>query len=182
MQQLENKQLNKPEEKTESVQKPKRKLNRLRVTLVALALISILATGTTFSSYKSISGGTDRVSVALFASDYAFDVPATEGYYPGMDPKVVEITITNFEGDKICEVSQAFSITAERLVGRLPLELQITKLTGPQNNEFRLESGVATKQTATFNLTISWPEQYNDHSYADEIDVVRVTIDATQID
>ena len=171
--------------------KPKRKLNRLHIILIALALISVLVTGATFSSYKSVSDGGDSVTVALFASDmnYTLDVPAAD-FYPGFS-KEFDVVVTNYDDlgnadpadDKICEVSQSFTFTAELLMERLPLEITLVKKEGPANNEFNIIDGMAIKQYAIFTVTISWPDtdEAKDYKYATEIDVVRLTVAATQI-
>ena len=163
-------------QQSEATKRPKSKLNRLHVILIALALISVLATGVTFSSYKSTADGGDSVKVALFASTYKFDVPITGDYYPGVT-REVPITICNYDGDKVCEVSQSYALSYEVMLGRLPLQISI-KDDMASSGEFLVSGG---KQSAQLTLVIHWPSDDNDYLYADEIDVVRVTIDATQI-
>ena len=160
--------------------KPKRKLNRLHVILIALALMSVLVTGVTFSSYKSTSEGGDSVQVALFSEDYSFDIPVNENYYPGCEEKQVEITIMNYEGEKVSEVSQHYTVSAVVLNGRVPLDISFDEgeVDVPAEGDFLVSGG---KQTATHIMKINWPIENNDYRYADEIDIIRVTVSQEQI-
>ena len=178
------------EKKSASTGKTKLKVNKLHVVLIALALISVLATGVTFSSYNSTSTGSSTVSIALFANDHhVVDIPLTD-FAPGVT-KEVPIEIYNYEGDKISEVSQRYTLTYELLMDRLPIQISLEEdednqatvsiEDGVATGDFNLNNGAPEAQSASFKLIITWPAEENDHHYSEEIDVVRVTIDSTQI-
>ena len=168
------------EKKSASTGKPKLKVNKLHVVLIALALISVLATGVTFSSYNSTSTGSSTVSVALFANDHrVVDIPLTD-FAPGVT-KEVPIEIYNYEGDKISEVSQRYTLTYDLLMDRLPIQISIKEGASKATGDFNLKNGAPVKQGVSLTLVITWPAEENDHHYSEEIDVVRVTIDSSQI-
>ena len=158
----------------------------LRVWLFYLLLISILFTGATFASYKSESSGGSSTRVALFANDVNVDLTITD-MAPG---KTVEIpiSVTNYDENGMCEVSQSYNMYAEAFVGVLPLKLEwknvdTNAIVGDSvNGQFFVSGG---KREHKHKLVVSWPVVdgvYPDASLADEIEVIRLVVHCEQID
>ena len=154
----------------------------LRVWLFYLLLISILFTGVTFASYKSESSGGSTTKVALFANDTAVNIPITE-VYPGCTFEV-PITVLNYEGDKVCEVSERYEIEAILVTERLPLTINWRNDEEPNQagNVYGDMHVAGGKQEKTHTLVVSWPAGNANYEYADEIEVIRIIIHCEQID
>ena len=158
----------------------------LRVYLLYLVVASLIFTGVTFSSYVSTATGGDVVQVALFAADTSVNIPVTD-MKPG-DSFDITIQFQNYEvgenGEKrICEVSQTFSATAETMTKRIPLELEW--LQDPQSDFHVNEAFKDGTIEKSFTLRVSWPVEngeYPDSSFADEMEVIRISVNAQQID
>ena len=157
----------------------------LRVWLFYLLLISILFTSVTFASYKSESSGGSSTRVALFANDAKVDISITE-IAPG-DVITIPITVTNYDEDRICEVSQSFEMHAEAFVGVLPLEFEWVSVDtkavigASVTGQFHATDG---ERDRNYNLVVSWPvdEGYPDADLVNEIEVVRIVVYCEQID
>ncbi len=168
---------------------------RMYVCLVLVALL--LCSTTTFSKYVSSSTGEASAQISIFASDVkSFDVPL-DGYEPGTEKRIA-IEIMNYEmhglDAVVCEVSQRYTITAELLTGRLPIQIlwaegdatdadSVTTTSESPIGEFRIKDYVGDGRAShTYTMIIKWDAADSDYKYADEIDVLRVTIAAEQID
>jgi len=126
----------------------------------------------------STADGSDSVSVALFANDTEVTIPVKE-CYPGCE-LTITVNVRNYEGDNVCEVSQAFEITAETALGEIPLEFEWVDI-APRGN-FYATDGELEKQ---FVLRVSWPienGEYPESDYADKIEVIRLIVECSQID
>ena len=157
----------------------------LRVWLFYLLLISILCTGVTFASYKSESSGGSSTRVALFANDTKVDISITE-IEPGMSIEI-PITVTNYDDDRICEVSQSYRMHAETFVGVLPLKLEWVSVDTKNvvgdsvTGQFFLSDG---EREHSYKLLVSWPIDggYPDADLVNEIEVIRLVVYCEQID
>lgn len=154
----------------------------LRAYLLYLLAASVVCTGVTFSSYLSSSSGGGDARVALFANDVSLNIPISEDCYPGCSFEV-PITVSNYEKvgltEKVCEVSQAYTLEAQLLVGNLPLTVEWKS--GNNSGEFSANDAATDN---TYYVVVTWPVNAESTSYefADEIEVLRVIIDAEQVD
>ena len=150
----------------------------IHLYLLYVIVATLVFTAVTFSSYVSTSEGGDSATVALFANDTEVIIPVNE-CYPGFSFEV-PITVKNYEDDKVCEVSQSYSITAENVFETIPLEFSWSE---QPVGDFHLNDGA--KQEKTYTLTVSWPVKngvYPESELSEEIAVVRILIDCSQID
>lgn len=156
-------------------------------------MTTVIVTELTLSKYSSTATSSDTVTVALFANDVTTTITAAQNIYPGSDPVIVPITVTNKENNKVCEVSQSYVIDVMTNENpNIPLEYTICKdsaCTTPvaQNGEgyytdntFKFNANV--EGSKTYYLKVYWPEEYNDSSYAFEIDYVNLKFIITQVD
>ena len=164
----------------------------LRVWLFYLLLISILCTGVTFASYKSESSGGSSTRVALFANDAKVDITIKD-IVPGGEPIEIPITVTNYDDDRICEVSQSYKMHAEAFVGVLPLKLEWVSVDTKNvvgdsvTGQFFLSDG---EREHDYKLVVSWELEedengnpiYPDSDLMNEIEVIRLVVHCEQID
>lgn len=160
-----------------SVKKRKKKKLPIHLYLIYIAIATFLFSGVTLSKYTSTSEGSDSVSVALFANNTEVIIPVSE-CSPG-EEFIVKVYVRNYDGTKVCEVSQTFEITAETVLGKIPLELDWIGVR-PKGNFYAMEGAVEKM----YELKVSWPIEngYPDSDYADEIEVIRILVDCEQID
>lgn len=161
--------------------------------LIFIFLITILfGIKFAFSKYKNTSLNETSVKVAVMASDIELDVLTPIDMYPGCDPTVVAIILSNEKNGRVCEVAQSYSISIKREdIINIPFEFSLYKdaectealtLTADgsyHDPSFQFAAGV--KSEKTYYLKIEWPEQYNDPSYAFEIDYFKVYVETVQI-
>ena len=131
--------------------------------------------------------------MALMANDIYADFGEGIKGYPGCEPQIYEIEITNKEEEKICEVAQKYLVKIERDESvNIPLEISLYKdancseILAPNANNFYDETdfrfNAGEEGSKKLYLKLNWPKVYKNSSYAFEIDYVRIHIIAEQID
>lgn len=175
----------------------KKHLTKWRVLAYLLILSSagLLIIGPTYAKYVSEVDGKGSGSVAAWGSDFtetnSIDLSQLK---PGKEIKY-QFNVTNVKDGKTSEVSQEYSIILNT-TGNLPLTYTLTANTSSSSGsyvnvgELKIENGICTltggtlphteSTTHDYTLTISWPADKNDASYADEIDLVTLTVNAQQ--
>ena len=87
-----------------------KKLKIPKGILIFISIVTgIIVIGFSLSKYESSSQSIKTARVALMASDAYAEFDDDIKGYPGCAPKIYELTITNKEENKICEVSQKYS-------------------------------------------------------------------------
>lgn len=155
-------------------------------------ITTVIVSEITFSRYKTTLSHYNTSKVAVMANDISLDLTTPVDMYPGSEPAVVAITLTNTDNGKICEVSQSYTFEIKRgEMTNIPFEFDLYKdreCTELVNKDelgifsdasFIFKAGI--KEEHTYYLKISWPEEHNDASYAFEIDYFKVIINSTQI-
>lgn len=146
----------------------------LMVYVMYLLVATVVFTGVTFSSYISSTVGQDTARVAKFevtgTGSFAVNIPA-EAMIPG-DSFQQQFIIQN-KG----EVAVELSIAAEMMYNKLPLELTIESVANELTQTLAVGSG-----EQTYTLTVSWPSEQDNISWAGKTDVIRLSISAQQID
>ena len=177
--------------------KKKPKAKSIKLPIIPLILLTIIAVAIvvdlSIAKYKSATNAIDSVQVAIMANDAYIEFDDEIKGYPGCEPKIYEINVTNKENEKICEVKQKYKFKIEREESKnLPIEISLYKDCGCKHilnsNEdgyyedetFVLEEGV--EQTNKVYLKIIWPELKKNASYAFEIDYFALHIISSQID
>lgn len=154
----------------------------LRAYLLYLLAASVVCTGVTFSSYLSTSSGNDETRIALFANDVTVNIPISKECYPGCSFEI-PITVSNYEKkgltSDVCEVSQSYTLNAALLVGNLPLEV-----VWKSDNSSGSFAANDSATDVTHYVVVTWPvnAESTSYEYADEIEVLRVTVNAEQVD
>ena len=169
-----------------------KKINRV-LLLFLLIITVIIVISFSISKYESRIQISGTARVALMASDTYVDLENDIMLYPGCEPKVYEVVITNKQDDKICEVTQKYQLKIERgETANLPIDITLykdancTQQLTPNGNgyytsdEYVFQAGV--EQSKTFYAKVSWQNSSKNPSYAFEIDYFRIHIISEQID
>ena len=162
--------------------------------LIFLCFITtIIILSISFSRYESTVARDSTTRVAIMATDVLVDAQVPIGAYPGSDPIVCPIVITNKDGDRVCEVAQSFSLEIKRsAIENLPLTYALykdeycTEILEPDENGIYSEENFKftadRQQELTVYLKINWPEDKNNESYALEIEHFAIKVLANQMD
>jgi len=87
------------------------------------------------------------------------------------------------DGEKrVSDVTLECSLTAENLTNNIPLQFAFYEDAGRTKPLDTVTLTPGQESSQAFYLVISWPSNYNDGSYAFEIDAVRIIATATQVD
>jgi len=174
------------------------KIYIIGVLLLALAVASLGMIATSYARFASQAEGTGLTRVALWGS--GTDIESlnidVSGLAPGREMEY-NFELTNSVEGKVSQVEQAYSLTVET-TGNLPLLYEIaegvstptgkgTVITPKQltfeNGKAMAEGGVlphTEKASHTYTLKVTWPSGEDIAEYADEIDLVTLTISAEQ--
>lgn len=169
-----------------------------------LAVVTTIITSTTLAKYADEAKMQANVVVALFTAGTSTseEIAITEMLSPGSTEEVV-FKVQNFSqtGElQYSEVALGYDIKIET-IGNLPLTFQMSgerlnqtddmnKLTGElakvTDKEYsatggELPVGVDDAVVHEYKLQITWPDEENDVKYSDEIDMLTITIETTQI-
>ncbi len=182
----------------------RKKHSRLWVYLLYLGLVTSLILSVTLARYVSTAGGTGTAAVAAMSA--AVDGSALTakpidmtlaGLRPGGEARTLDFQVVNYTGDTISEVALDYEITV-KTTGNLPLTYTLTAEGGDQLVQTGpvladLASGAAEqtlsggafpltgeRQVHTYHLEVTWPREKGSAQYADEIDLVTITVTAWQ--
>lgn len=181
----------------------------LMLLLLAAVITSLFANGT-MAKYSSSFTGSGVVNVAAFAggADTASFNVAVSGLSPG-GTSTVKFAVQNYEGDKNCEVAMTYEVQVET-TGNLPLSFTLSsnagdagpynqpvgQLTAADTEKLKYtatggklpvavgeESGGQGQKRHAYELAVTWPaDAAHDWDYSNEIDMITVTVTATQVD
>ncbi len=161
--------------------------------LIFLFLITaIIVVGFSLSKYETKLEIMGTSKIAIMANDVYVDIENTLQGYPGCNPYVYEIIITNKENEKICEVAQKYVIKIEKEESQnLPLEVElykdvactqrITKNGAGYYNDVDFVFDANIEQTNKVYLKVNWPSDNKNPANAFEIDYFRILVNSDQI-
>lgn len=155
-------------------------------------ITTVIVTVVSLSKYVTTVSRTNVAKVATMATNVSVDMSIPKDAYPGYEI-VYPIVLTNKEGDRICEVSQKYTINiSQEDIINIPLEFNLyedeyctKKIEKDENGNYSSDEfifGTESEETKTFYLKIVWPEKYNEEYYAFEIGYFSINIKAEQID
>ncbi len=187
----------------------RKKHSRLWVYLLYLGLVTSLILSVTLARYVSTAGGTGTATVAAMAGGGEPIQMTLTQMAPG-GTSSLKFKVVNFSGDAVSEVALDYGIkvdttgnlplkfvlTAEKAAGTEDLGTTVTvgetgEILKGINSQI-LGDGTfplaEKRQEHTYTLTVTWPAEKTDANYAsqadagyaDEIDVVTVTVRARQ--
>jgi len=183
----------------------RKKDDRLWAYLLYLGLVSSLILSVTLAKYASTAAGSGTATVAAMAAGAPIEM-TLKGMVPGGEQEL-NFEVVNYTGEKVSEVALDYKITVTT-TGNLPLTYALIPdgtagqvggtlfaegsfqdlpdgrksqdLAGGafeliQGADFKLE-----KQTHRYTFKAQWPATEADPGYADEIDLVTITVEARQ--
>ena len=155
-------------------------------------ITTIIVTVISFSKYVSTVSTDKTAKIAVFANNVSVDIEFIKDAYPGTE-NIYPIEITNFEGDKICDVAQKFVIKINReeaeniaVIYGLYKDEYCTEIIEKDENgnyiseDFYFNSN--EKETKTYYLKVVWPEEVSEEYLAFEMGYFAVNVVSTQID
>lgn len=160
--------------------------------LIFLYIITtIIITALAFSKYSSTVTGSNIAKIAVMANSISTDINIPMSSYPGGEPVICPIVITNKKDDKVCDVAQEFTFQIKNgnniaLNFGLYKDEYCTEIMEHDENgfyhsdEFKFSAGI--EENKTYYLKVTWPENEKDASLAFEIEYFTVNIVSTQID
>ena len=169
---------------------------RIAVYTALLCLLGLTAAPATYARFTARVEGSAVASAAVWASESSEIKIDVSELTPGKT-SLYKFKVTNKKDGKVSQVGQEYSITVET-TGNLPLKFVLTPdgassggslaKTGSGSLTFTdgksvVEGGFLphSETTHSYELTVSWPnDEKNEFVYADEIDLVTVTVDAKQ--
>lgn len=94
------------------------------------------------------------------------------------------VNITNYEEESICQVAEEFNINVITSTN-IPLNIGMYKDANyteefTSDDSFRFNAGV--KEELTVYIRIEWDAGFSDYSYSQEVDIITLYINITQID
>ena len=156
-------------------------------------MTTIIVVELTFSRYATTLSKTTNAVIALMANDVSTDIIIPDGIYPGSEPSIITVSVKNEDNGKISQVSQKYMMKIVRNGQvNIPFEFELykdencTQLLKMNENGYYYDTGftfdAGVKKEHTYYLKVYWPEEYNDSSYAFEIDYISFLIDIIQLD
>lgn len=153
--------------------------------LLYLLTLTFICTGISFSRFASTTTVEGSARIAVMASGMQCADIAVEGC-PGSTSQQARIELTNYEeadGEtRVSDVTLECSLTAENLTNNIPLQFAFYEDANRSKPLDTVTLSPGEKSSKALYLVISWPSDYNDGSYAFEIDAVRIIATATQVD
>ncbi|MEE1037364.1 MAG: hypothetical protein U0L15_09630 [Oscillospiraceae bacterium] len=147
--------------------------------LVYLLIATFLFTGVSFSKYATTASGSDEARVAAFDFEFTLtgagslaEVLAVDTY-PGMKATYT-IQVTDAS-----EVAVKYKVTAENLTDNTPLTATLMDGNTAYDGHYLTAGEDGTRE---LTLTLNWDGNNNAAVYAGEVDAIRITVTAEQID
>lgn len=139
--------------------------------LFCLTLFSMHLTSGLYARYTTSASGSDSARVARFNIEQTGELTQLIelDVYPGFAESYTLALKNN------SEVAVSYTVTAEQLTMNLPLEVSLSGSTSGT-----MAADAAGEVTCT--LKIEWPSEDNDEARSQDIDAIRVTVRAEQID
>ncbi len=152
----------------------------------AMLELAFYFTNNTFSRYRSSGSGETAVATAVPIVNDTVEIITVplSSMVPGAT-ETYQFSVKNYDDDdNVTDATMKYNVKIEG-AGYLPLEYSLTNdnsnvlLTDGVSPWYSLPHTVATIHN--YELTISWPIEYNEFTYANLVEVVTITIDAEQV-
>lgn len=154
----------------------KLKLKDIMFSLILLVVVTSLAVVNLAAKYRTKSSDGEESRIAKFditeEGVTTLDISG-EGFYPGYQI-TEQLQIHNKS-----EVAINYSVSVTT-IGVLPLEIEIDGVIGNPLNftKYLLPNG----ENQTYDIIVRWPAELNDPRYSGMVDLVKITVSATQAD
>ena len=173
---------------------PKIGLSSVVAFLLIAVLITTAATAGLYARFIVAGQGSDSAAVAQFVfhlqaegASIGKSISLEEIRYPG-DTTEYCFAVSNAEGGSVCEVAQDYTVEV-RLGGNMPLAITLERLDGSANGVGSVNHSstvslggsfdAASEQIDHYKLTVKWPEDQNDPSYANGLALSQINLTVT---
>ena len=152
---------------------------RAATVLLGMVLVSLYLVCGLYAKYTSSATGSDTARVAKFdilAEGKVGEEMIGADLAPGEELNIqLKVQIKS-------EVAVEYTISVNNVTKNLPLTFKMGGTVYEGGGEFteRLEANGA--DLMIYNLTVSWPEEHNSSEYAGLVDMIKVSVSASQID
>lgn len=142
-------------------------------------VVTMALTGITLSGYVSSASDQDGARVAVMGA--GVQALTTDQIYICPGEKVqIPFSITNTDAlGRVSEVTLNYSITVENIENNLPLTWELYSGDAVAAYSGRLNPG--QEQTLSYSLEVTWPAEQNASAMAFEVDALRITVTAEQV-
>lgn len=174
----------------------KRHLTKSRIIgyLLLFTVMTLLVLSVTYSRFMSMVEGDGKAVLAVWEAQSDALTIDVDGMKPGM-LKTYEFYITNSKDGVTSDVAQNYTVTVES-TNNLPLTYRLSPAgdgqegTVIQEQTLDMSTGKSkmaggrlphtTAATHEYILNVTWPQEHTEAGYADEIDMVTLTVEAEQ--
>ena len=156
----------------------------LGIYLIYLLVATLLFTGVSFSKFATTSSGEDSARVAVMAIDTTHVIAQELPIAPG-ETNDFTITLTNKENDRVCEVTQNYSMTVENLTNNMALSYEyylVENGTETKKDAVTGTFGAGIEEAVTYKIKITWNGAPQPAASAFEVDGLEIVIKAEQVD
>lgn len=164
---------------TGKYQKKRARRVPLSAWLCYALVLTMALTGITLSGYVSSASDQDAARVAVMGA--GIHALTTEQIYicPG-ETVQIPFSITNTdELGRVSEVTLDYAITIENIENNLPLTWELYSGDAVAERSGRLKPG--QEQDISYNLKVTWLADQNASAMAFEVDALRITVTAEQV-
>ena len=148
--------------------------------LFACLILMISFSSLSFARYYKKFMGNNSANIAIMANDVVIDYNFTDiNLKPGSEVSI-PITLLNKKNGHVSEVKQTFVMSVETL-SNIPLTITIYDA---QNNIVTMPTGsfeAGVLGSYEYTIKISWDINDNNYELSQEIDIIRIFIDSTQV-
>ena len=162
-------------------------------TIIFILLLSVL-TPITVAKYISSMSDNNNANIASFILiddlNEIKNVKLDDIRKPG-DSQTVTFSVCNYLEDRVCEVALEYDFTVETL-GNIPLTCNVSSnaasgsasyTSGNLSTYQYWSNGIfnaSEKGLHTYSVKVSWSIDNNDASYADEVDMLKISLSTEQ--
>ncbi len=156
---------------------------RIAAVIGCLTIISAYLLSNVFAKFSTTANGSDSARVAKFVlnGEMSDKLSVPLSIKPG-DTEKYSFTVTNTNGSSTAEVSMKYSIDVSSY-DNLPLIMEIydsNKNKVADDAVFTMEAGKET--THNYTLEVTWDENRKESNLVNEIDMVKIVVNAEQLD
>ena len=164
----------------------KKKKMRLPLSayLTYLLVATLLFTGVSFSKFATTSSGEDSARVAVMAMDTSYVIAEELPIAPG-ETVDFTVTLTNKEDNRICEVTQNYSMYVENLTNNMSLAFEYFLVEGASETKQDSVAGTfyaGVEESVTYKIKITWTGAPRPASSAFEVDGLKIVVKTEQVD
>jgi len=155
----------------------------LSAYLTYLLVATLMFTGVSFSRFATTSSDEDSARVAVMAMDTSYVIRNELAIAPG-ETVDFTVTLTNKEDERICEVTQNYSMYVENLTNNMSLSFDYYLVEGTGETKLNSVTGTfnaGVEESVTYKIRITWSGVPQPAASSFEVDGLRIVIKTEQV-